>query len=93
MVSLALAWRLTPLQRLARRCWEGECVVFNDVTGDTHLLGDEALTILAHLASRPADGHSLQLLFGGNFGAEENEEFLELLRHLGQLELIEPCPP
>lgn len=91
-MDAAAVWRLAPRQQLARRCWDDECVVFNDVTGDSHLLGAEAVTILLHLATQPATEHSLQLLFGPALAPEDQQDFEQLLHQLGKLNLIEPCP-
>lgn len=49
-------WRLAPGQRLQYRCWDGECVLYNDLSGDTHVLGEFAIALLEELrrAARPA---------------------------------------
>jgi len=46
-------WRLVPGQRLQYRCWEGECVLYNDLSGDTHLLDEFALALLEELQAAP----------------------------------------
>jgi PqqD family protein of HPr-rel-A system len=46
-------WRLAPGQRLMHRCHEGECVLFNDLSGDTHLLGEAAVELLQVLRDTP----------------------------------------
>lgn len=46
-------WRLVPGQRLQYRCWEGECVLYNDLSGDTHLLDEFALALLEELHAAP----------------------------------------
>lgn len=46
-------WRLAPGQRLLHRCWDGECVLFNDLSGDTHLVDELALALLHLLRDAP----------------------------------------
>lgn len=92
MTDAVKVWRLLPRQRLAHYYWDDECVLFNDLNADTHLLGADAMTILLHLADRPADERSLQLLFGEDVGSDCQDDFVELLHQLAKLNLIEPCP-
>ena len=58
-MSTAISWRLTPGQQLRRRQWDGECVLYNDLSGDTHLLGADALELLLALLAGPADAGAL----------------------------------
>lgn len=46
-------WRLAPGQRLLHRCWNGECVIYNDLSGDTHLLDEFTFELLRLLQSGP----------------------------------------
>lgn len=46
-------------QTLERREWDGEAVLFNDLTGATHLLSSTALWVLERLQEAPADGAAL----------------------------------
>ena len=52
-------WRVTPGQAL--RLWQfGDgCVLYNDLSGDTHLLGDGAIDLLAVLQQGAASGEQL----------------------------------
>lgn len=52
-------WRLTPGQLLRHRQWDEECVLYNDLSGDTHLLGLDALAILMTLRDGAADEAAL----------------------------------
>ena len=36
-------WLLSPGQKLTRHGWEGEYLLYNDLSGDTHLLGELAV--------------------------------------------------
>ena len=52
-------WRLTPGQALACREWDGEAVLYNDLSGNTHLLDGAALDLLHALRDQPADAATL----------------------------------
>lgn len=93
-------------QTLERREWDGEAVVFNDLTGATHLLSSTALWMLEQLRAAPADAvalaRTLQAELTAHAGdadaeAEADSEAVEpaevaaLLRDLHQMHLIEPC--
>ena len=45
-------WRVMPGQALRQRAWGDQHVVYNDLSGDTHLLNADAMRLL--LALRPA---------------------------------------
>lgn len=47
-------WRITPGQALRFRQFDDEFVVYNDLSGDTHLLGDSAMHLLSVLQHGPA---------------------------------------
>jgi PqqD family protein of HPr-rel-A system len=46
-------WCLAPGQRLLHRCWEDECVIYNDLSGDTHLLDEFTWELLRLLQAAP----------------------------------------
>ncbi|HEU4373004.1 MAG TPA: hypothetical protein VFS02_05920 [Telluria sp.] len=81
-------WRLTPGQALRWREWQGEYVLYNDVSGDTHLLGGGAIDLLLFLQEAPraegALGDAADPAAGGDAGASS------LLAQLQALSLIEP---
>lgn len=52
-------WRITPGQTLRFRQFDDEFVLYNDLSGDTHLLGDSAMHILSELQRGPASGQAL----------------------------------
>jgi PqqD family protein of HPr-rel-A system len=56
---LIFLWRLIPGQTLAYRGWDDEYVVYNDLSGDTHLFGVDAMQLLLHLRAGPADEEAL----------------------------------
>ncbi len=47
-------WHITPGQALRFRQFDDEFVLFNDLSGDTHLLGDSAMHLLSVLQHGPA---------------------------------------
>ena len=77
---MALSWRLVPGQALLHRGWDGAFVLYNNLSGDTHLLAEEAMLLL--LALRDGDVTQDEL------AASELGDMLTTLR---QLDLIEPC--
>ena len=52
--SGARRWRLVPGQLLRTRQWDDEFVVYNDLSGDTHLIDAAAMAILLALQAVPA---------------------------------------
>lgn len=94
------AWRVRAGQTLERREWDGEAVLFNDLTGATHLLSSTALWMLEQLCAAPADAAGLARALqveltadGGEAEADavEPAEVAALLHDLHQMHLIEPC--
>ena len=75
-------WRVTPGQQLRHAEWDDEAVVFNSLSGDTHLLGAAALHILRTLQAGPADAAALAAAF------EDDAAGDALAAILGQLEAL-----
>ncbi|MEV4783177.1 HPr-rel-A system PqqD family peptide chaperone [Burkholderia sp. LMU1-1-1.1] len=86
---MAISWRLSAGQQLRRRQWDGECVLYNDLSGDTHLLGADALELLLALQAGPADTGALErrLLAAGLAAADDGAA--TLLEDLERLALVE----
>lgn len=72
-------WRLAAGQRLLHRCWDGECVLYNDVTGSTHLVDAATLALLEQLRARPLAG-------------APDDPLTDLLADLAALQLVEAAP-
>lgn len=77
------------------RCWDGEYVVFNPASGNTHMLDIASGEILVRLMARPTDIARLSARLGA-FLEVDNDTDLEaaVSRILGRLEdlgLIEPA--
>ena len=86
-------WRVIPGQALACRCWDDETVLYNDLSGATHLLGPAAACLLEALRSGPAAEPALAAALRAEFDLEEDSlphELGRLLDDLARLDLIEP---
>ena len=81
-------WCLRPGQHLAYRQWDGEYVLYNDLSGDTHLLGDGAIELLLALRRGPATGAALAAVLQAEFDIDpaaldlETDTLLHDLKHL-----------
>ena len=88
-------WRVVPGQSLAFREWDGEAVLYNDLSGNTHLLDGAAIEVLQALRQRPADAATLATGLAVRFdaGADELSAMIEdMLAGLAGLDLVEPFP-
>ncbi|PIL46996.1 hypothetical protein CR105_02310 [Massilia eurypsychrophila] len=90
-----LAWCLTPGQALRHRQWQGESVLYNDLSGDTHLLSEAGLFLLLALQAGPLTERALLAGVRAEFDADDGEVgdamVAELLDELQALVLIEPA--
>ncbi len=88
-------WQLRPGQRLRLRAYGDECVLYNDHSGDTHLLGGSAAYLLELLATGPRTEAALlaQLALAVETASEASfdADACALLAQLAGLFLIEPC--
>ena len=88
-------WRLAPGQRLACRGWDDEFVLYNDLSGDTHLLDGDSVALLEALRCAPSDRASLCAVFGAGLSTEEAATLPAtidaMLAHLHALYLVAPC--
>lgn len=85
-------WRLRPGQSLEYRLWDDECVLYNDLSGDTHLLGDGAIELLLALKTGPASFTDLAGVLRASFDIDDAELAAEtqgLLDHLKHLYLVD----
>jgi PqqD family protein of HPr-rel-A system len=89
-------WRIAPGQALRRREWQGEHVLYNDLSGDTHLLPDSTVHLLLALQQGPAAVPALSAVLRAGFEADEGEiddaAVADLLAELAALALVEPLP-
>ncbi len=61
-------------QSLRRREWDGEAVLFNDLSGATHLLSPVALWLLERLAAAPDDIPGLASALDAELAAEARDD-------------------
>ncbi|MGX9217171.1 HPr-rel-A system PqqD family peptide chaperone [Massilia sp. UBA6681] len=88
-------WRLIAGQSLRYRCWDEEAVLYNDLSGATHLLGPAALCVLEALRPGPASMAALASRLLDEFEIDDasvGAELHILLDEMSQLSLIESCP-
>lgn len=88
-------WRVTPGQTLASRQWNDDLVLFNSVSGATHLLGPGAAFLLEVLQDGPASEAQLSTALRAEFELEDGEAdsgLAAMLARLAKLDLIQPCP-
>lgn len=79
-------WKLCDGQQLRHRQWDAECVLYNDLSGDTHLLQADTMIVLLALRAGPADHRAL----AQRLDATEHD-MAQLLAALALLALIEPA--
>lgn len=88
-------WRVVPGQSLAFREWDGEAVLYNDLSGSTHLLDGAAVDVLQALRAGPLDAATLAARLAGCFDTG-NDALLDviedMLASLAGLDLVERCP-
>lgn len=87
-------WRLIPGQLLRHRRWGDEAVLYNELSGATHLVGPAALCLLEVLRHGPAGDTALTAALLAQFDIDASslaQELASLLDSLVRLDLIEPC--
>jgi PqqD family protein of HPr-rel-A system len=87
-------WRVVPGQCLAAREWENEAVLYNDLSGATHLLDGAALDVLHALRDAPADAAMLAARLAEQFDAGDDDLpslIDEMLTSLARFDLVERC--
>lgn len=86
-------WRVVPGQSLTCREWDGEAVLFNDLSGSTHLLDGAALDVLDALRAGPADTATIaaRLADHVDFDGDILPLIDDTLAALARLDLVESC--
>ncbi|MGZ8287983.1 MAG: HPr-rel-A system PqqD family peptide chaperone [Telluria sp.] len=84
-------WRLLPGQALHHRAWEDEYVVFNNLSGDTHLLDASAMQVLLAVPAAPAAEAAIVAQLRAALGLDDAEaaDIPAILGDLQALFLIE----
>jgi PqqD family protein of HPr-rel-A system len=89
-------WRITPGQTLRFRQFDDEIVLYNDLSGDTHLLGGSAMHLLSVLqhgpAARQALHDSLAVALECGRDPDFDADADALLDRLAGFFLIQPVP-
>ena len=89
--NAARRWRLVPGQLLRARQWDSEFVVYNDLSGDTHLIDAAAMDFL--LCLQACAGDAAGVVFAGHdtVGASDEQaaEIDDMLATLANNFLIE----
>ena len=88
-------WRVVPGQLLAFREWDGEAVLYNDLSGNTHLLDGGAVEVLLALHPAPLDAATLAARLADRFDAEGDAlaaAIEDMLRDRAGLDLVESLP-
>jgi PqqD family protein of HPr-rel-A system len=88
-------WRVVPGQLLAFREWDGEAVLYNDLSGNTHLLDGGAIDVLQALRSGPADAATLAARLASHVDADGDDlsaVIEDIVTRLASLDLVEAFP-
>ncbi|MBZ2206117.1 HPr-rel-A system PqqD family peptide chaperone [Massilia soli] len=88
------SWRVVPGQALRQRGWDDDYLVFNNLSGDTHLLDGGAMQLLLAVAQSPGSAASLaeRLRLALGLDQQEIDEIPAMLDELRALALIEHTP-
>jgi PqqD family protein of HPr-rel-A system len=87
--DLDVLWRLADGQALVHRTWDGETLLFNDLSGDTHLLDASALAVLLALREGMQAESALCVAAGLDADAAGRAQLGALLADLEVLSLIQ----
>jgi len=88
-------WRVVPGQSLAFREWDGEAVLYNDLSGSTHLLDGGAVEVLQALRPAPAHAAALAAALAERFDCDADAlpaVIEDMLAGLAGLDLVESFP-
>ena len=69
-------------QALHFRSWDDEFIVYNSLSGDTHLLGSTAAQILLKLQQASSTSTSLAESLAALLHAERDDEFVAQVEHI-----------
>jgi PqqD family protein of HPr-rel-A system len=87
-------WGIAPGQLLRHRGWDEVVVVYNDLSGDTHLLSAAAWTLLSALQDGPdAQSDSAALAERLELDPDDLPQLDAMLASLSQLGLVELAAP
>lgn len=75
-------WQVYPGQTLRHHRWGNESVLYNDLTGDTHLLDADTMAVLQALHEAPQGLDTLCLALGADSDPSAVSELLDGLTRL-----------
>ena len=91
-----MMWQITPGQQLLLRAYGDESVLYNNFSGDTHLLGGSAIHLLELLSRAAAAPDALFDSLAAAIGCPRDGAFDDgaeaLLAQLASIFLVEPVP-
>ena len=71
-----MQWRIIDDDALQLRFWDGEFVVYNALSGDLHILDEQAAQVLQALQHKPSDVLSLAQLLAKEWQCEPSDDLL-----------------
>jgi PqqD family protein of HPr-rel-A system len=77
-----MKWRLMSDQVLHFRSWDDEFIIYNSLSGDTHLLGSTAAQILLKLQQAPSNATALTESLAPLLHAEMDDELVFQIEHI-----------
>jgi PqqD family protein of HPr-rel-A system len=77
-----MQWRVISDSALRFRFWDDEFVVYNSLSGDTHLLGLTAAQILLKLQQAPSTAIALTESLAPLLNAKMDDEFVFQIEHI-----------
>lgn len=77
-----MGWRAISDSALRFRFWDDEFVVFNSLSGDTHLLGSTAAQILLKVQQAPSNATDLTESLAPHLHAEMDDELVFQIEHI-----------
>jgi PqqD family protein of HPr-rel-A system len=89
-------WRIAAALPIPRRNWEGDWVVYNPLSGDTHILDVVAGDVLSVVVESPTGARAICRHIADFLDVPDDENtranVAEILHRLDELGLIEPVP-
>ncbi len=75
-----MKWRIVSANQLVWHCWEDECLLYNDASGSTHLVGAVMAELLQRLEVAPKTTKQLEMELASVLSSAP----LEITEWLGQ---------
>ena len=67
-------WRIPTDQEILWRCWEGDYVIFNSLSGETHILDITGGKVLRRIMNRPSTTEDIRSEIGDFLEVRNNAE-------------------